>query len=220
MGKNLPCSSEANMGDGDTAKDEERGETGEGKKPIEDVSTGWRQVDECQTSEEELEKCDHKRTTLLVNVCEELGTHTMLGKSLEGTGGSKCARVGDAHHRDQDHGVEDGWENLDAGKLNGNDEWRVTTGRPFTVVERAIGWDNESNKEQVNNVEDADTPHNLLGGLGNLLSWVFSLGGGETSQFGTTKSERSSDEDRAESVEAVKESGVWCVPRLVSFLFG
>lgn len=68
----------------------------------------------------------------------------MLGKSLKSTGRGECARVGDRHDRDQDNSIEDGWENLDTGELNGDDEWRMTTGGSLSLVEWGVGWDNQS----------------------------------------------------------------------------
>lgn len=200
------------MGNSDTAENEERRETRECQQPVEDVSTIWSQVDECQASKEELEKGDNKRTTLLVNVGEDFGPHTVLGQSLEGSGGSKGAGVGDTHDRNQDHGVEDGWKDLDTGKLDGNDERRATTGSTLTMVQRAVSGDNEADEEQVHNVEDADTPDDLLGGLGDFLLWVFSLGSSESSKFSSAESEGSRDEDSAESMEAIEEGAVRVVP--------
>lgn len=136
-----------------------------------------------------MEEGDNERTTLLVNIGEDLGTHTVLCKSLESTGGGECAGVGNRHDRDQDDGIEDGWEDLDAGELNGDDEWRVTTGRSLASVERRVGWDDKSDEEEVDNIEDADTPDDLLGSLGYFFAWVLSLGSCETSQFSSTESE-------------------------------
>jgi hypothetical protein len=42
------------MGNSDTAKNEERGEAGKGEEPVENVSTTWGQIDECQAPEEKL----------------------------------------------------------------------------------------------------------------------------------------------------------------------
>lgn len=156
---------------------------------------------------------DNKRTTLLVNVGEDLGTHTVLCKRLESTGGSKCARVGDRHDRDQDDGVKNRWEDLDTGELDGDDEWRVTTGGSFSLVKRRVGWDDQSNEEEVDDVEDTDTPDDLFGSLGHFLAWVLSLGSGKTSQFSATERERCSDKNCAETVKAVEEARPWCVPR-------
>lgn len=153
-----------------------------------------------------MEESDNKRTTLLVDIGEDLWAHTVLSQSLEGTGGGKGAGVGNTHNGDQDDGVEDGWQDLDSGKLDGNDEWGVATGGSLTLVQRAVGWDNKADEEQVDDVEDADTPNHLLGSFGYLLARIFSLGSGETSQFSATEGEGCSDEDGAEAVETVEET--------------
>lgn len=134
-----------------------------------------------------MEEGDNKRATLLVNIGKDLGTHTVLCKGLESTGGGECAGVGDRHDRDQNDGIKDGWEDLDAGELNGDDEWRVTTGRSLASVERRVGWDDKSDEEEVNNVKDADTPYDLLGRLRDFFAWVLSLGSCETCQLSSTE---------------------------------
>jgi hypothetical protein len=63
------------MGKANTAVDEENGETRQGKEPVEDISTVFGQVDECKTSEEQLEDDDVDGATLLVDICEEFGSH-------------------------------------------------------------------------------------------------------------------------------------------------
>jgi hypothetical protein len=94
------------MGNSDTAENKERGETRKSQKPVEDVTTVWSQVDECQASEKELKEGDNERTTLLINIGKDLWTHTVLCQSLECTGGGECAGVGDTHDGDQNHGIE------------------------------------------------------------------------------------------------------------------
>jgi hypothetical protein len=71
----IPCRSETNVGYSNTAKNEERRETGKRQKPVEDHTTVWSQIDECQAPEEELKKSNDKRTTLPINVREYLWAH-------------------------------------------------------------------------------------------------------------------------------------------------
>jgi len=79
-------------------------------------------------------------------------------------------------------------------------------------VQRAVRRDDQTNQEQVDNVEDEDTPDDLLGGPGDLLGGVGSFGGSKTDELGTGVGEGGGDEDTAEAVEAVKEGGPGCVP--------
>jgi hypothetical protein len=174
-----------------------------------------------------LEQDDNEWATLLVNICKRLWSHaclllaeifylplkpTELSKSLECSGGAERARVGNAQHGNQDHGIEDGWKNLDTSKFDGNDERRVTRLTASIGVKWAVGWDNETNEEEIDNVEDADTPDDLVGGLGDFLAWVTGLGSSETSEFGSGEGKRGCDEDGTESVEAIEESRVWSFP--------
>lgn len=56
-------------------------------------------------------------------VCDLLHVkHTVSSKSLDRASRAICARVGDTHDGDQNNGVEDRRQNLDAGELDGNDE--------------------------------------------------------------------------------------------------
>ena len=54
---------------------EEGRQAREGEEPVEDISAVGRQVDECETSKEELKDDDCQRTALLVDVSQELGCH-------------------------------------------------------------------------------------------------------------------------------------------------
>jgi len=63
------------VGKANTTIDEQDRETGQGQEPVEDISAVGRQVDKCEATKEELEGDDGQRTTLLVNVSQELGCH-------------------------------------------------------------------------------------------------------------------------------------------------
>lgn len=133
---------------------------------------------------------------------------------MEGSCRTKGARVGDAHHGDQDHRVEDGWECFDACEFDGNDERRATTFSAGGVVQRAVGWYDEADEEEIDNVEDADTPDDLLGGLWDFLLGVCGLGSCQASKFGSAEGKRGRDEDGTESLEAIEETTgtVWLMP--------
>ena len=79
-------------------------------------------------------------------------------------------------------------------------------------VQRAVRGDDQADKEQVDNVEDEDTPDDLLGGPGDLLGGVLGLSGSKTDELGTGVGKGGSDEDTAEAVEAVEEGAVGCAP--------
>lgn len=125
---------------------------------------------------------------------------------MDGTGGTVSARVCDRDDGDGDDGVEDGGEDLDTSELERTHEWRVTsvsTGSAGQVW--VVRWNNQSEEEERDNIEQANTPEHLLGSLGDSLSWVVRFGSGKTNQLSSSESESSSDEDGAETLEAVAE---------------
>ena len=66
----------------------------------------------------------------------------------------------------------------------------------------------QTNEEKVDNVEDGDTPYDLVRGPGNLLSWVGRFRGSQSGQLSASIREGRSDEDAAEAMEAIEERGV------------
>lgn len=66
----------------------------------------------------------------------------------------------------------------------------------------------QTNEEKVDNVEDGDTPYDLLRGLRNLLLRVGRFRGSQSGQLSASIGEGRRDEDAAEAVEAVEECGV------------
>ncbi len=220
------------MSEGNAAVDEENGKTRQGEEPVENISAVRRQVDESQASEEELKNDRGDGTALLVNVGQKLGTHawmelardlksygviwvnTVCCQSLDGASGAKSARVGDAHDRDQDDSVENRGEDGNVGEHNGDDERRVAGFGTGVVVQVAVGGYDQPNKEEVDDVKDGQTPHDLLGSPGDFLCGVASLGSGQTSKLGTGIGERRGDKDSAEALEAVEKCTLGRVPVL------
>jgi hypothetical protein len=83
------------------------------------------------------------------------------------------------------------------------------TGRgTFASVQGAIGRDDQSNEEKVDNVEDGNTPYDLFRGPRDLLSWVGRLRSSQSCQLGASVGKCRGNEDTAEPVEAIEESGV------------
>lgn len=82
----------------------------------------------------------------------------------------------------------------------------------FTTIQWAVGWDNQPNKEEVDDVEDPETPNDLLRSSGNFLLRVGSLGSSQASELSASVGERRGDENGAEAVEAVEKGGLRGVP--------
>jgi len=138
--------------------------------------------------------------------------HTVSSERLDSASGAERARVGNTHDCDQDHSVEDRRQDLDTGKLNGDDERRVARGRTIAAVQLAVRRHNQSDKEEVDDVEDEDTQGDLFRGSRDLLLGVLGLGGGQADQLGSSVGEGGGNEHSTEAMEAVEEGGVGVFP--------
>lgn len=190
------------MGQADATPDKEEAKTGKGKEPAKDLSAIGSATDVGEETEGELDKDTPERATLVVDVREELGGHAALSHSLHGSGRTESARVGDREDRDGDDGVEDAGEDLDTGILDGDDEGGSlgvgTAGTHETLI--SVGED-ETENEQVQDIEDGNSPKHLLASLGDRLAGVGRLGSSKTDHLSTSKGEGSDDEDGAETLE-------------------
>jgi hypothetical protein len=129
---------------------------------------------------------------------------------LDGSCRAIRAGVGDRDDGERDDGIEDVRHDRDTSEVAGQDEWRV-----LGIVDGGVGeiWivarDDKAQDEEGHNIEEGDTPEDLLSGLGDGLSWVISFRGCESDQFGSSEGECSGDEHGAKALEAVLESLVW-----------
>ena len=82
----------------------------------------------------------------------------------------------------------------------------------FTLVQGTVGGHNQPNEEEVNDVEDGETPNNLLGSPRDLLKGIGRLGSSQSSELSASIGERRRDENGAEALEAVEERTVRIVP--------
>lgn len=149
---------------------------------------------------------------MFVNLGKDRWGHALAGESLNSSGGSVGAGVCDRDDGDRDDGVEDGWKSLDVGKFESQDEWRVSgigTGSSREIL--LIRSDDGAENEKGDDVEEGDTPEDLLGSLGNGLSWVVRLSSGKTDKLSSSESERCGDEDGTESLKTVLECS-WLSP--------
>lgn len=210
----LPGLAETDVGGANGAPDEEVGQTGNGKQPGEDGALFCGLTNEGQEAEENLNNNAPNGPTASVDISQDLGSHTSLGHSLHCTRGAEGARVGDRDDREGDDGVEDGRKHFDASVLNRQNERAGlgvgTTGAQQSLVVRS---DDQSKNEQIDDVEEEDSPKDLLGGAGNSLPRVGGLGSSKTDKLSTTEREGSRDEDGAKTVEAVSK-GAGVVPVL------
>jgi len=77
------------------------------------------------------------------------------------------------------------------------------------MVQRAVRRHDQANEEEVDDVENGETPDNLLGSSWDFPQGVGRLGSGQTSKLSASVGEGGRDENRAEALETVEE----CLPR-------
>lgn len=192
----LPGIAEANVRGTNGAPDEKVGETGERQEPREDGALVGSQANEGQQTKSDLQQHTPNWATLAIDVGHELGSHATLSHCLDGTGRAESARVGDRDDGEGNNGVEDRRENLDTGVLNGKHEWRCLGVRARGTLESGVvRTDDETNNEQVDNVEEEDSPECLLGRLRDGLPGVVGLSSGKTNELSTTKGKSGGHED-------------------------
>lgn len=208
----LPALAEADVGEADGHPGEDGRQTGDGKHPGKSLvlnhGVGGEESKETEDGGEA--DADHG-TALAVNVGEDPGSLALLGKSSKSTGRTVDRGVTNRQDSNHDDNVHDGRQHVNASVLDGNDEGRGGgIGRRVTIQEtRVVVRDKQTNDGKGNDVEEGDTPEDLLDSGGQGLARVGSLSSGETDQLGTGESEGGSDENAAKTLEAVVErSGI------------
>lgn len=206
----LPCRAETDVGVADTSPDEQGTNTGQGKEPVEDNTTSaGGLVDESKETKGDLQEDTPKGAAGLVDVGKEIGSHAARSESLNSTSGAESSGVGDTDDGEGDDSIHDRGQTTDTGILDGDDEGGslgVGTGGTEQVV--GIAGDDQADDEGGQEVEDHDTPEDLLGGLGEGLGGVGGFGSSETSKLRSTESKSCGREDGAEALEGGEGTGV------------
>ena len=200
-----PRGAEADVSETDGAPGEECGKAGQGEEPVEDGRAVSGQANVGEGGEGEDEKDGVEGAAGAVDVGENLGSIALLGESGEGAGTAVDTRNTNGQDRNQDDDVHERVEAVEVGILADKHEGRgldVDVGVGAEKVVAVVG-DQEANKGKTQNVEEGDTPEDLLDGTGERLDGVASLSSGETDKLGTGEGESSSDEDAAEPAESV-----------------
>ena len=203
----LPRAAVADVGQVNRSPGEEGRESGQGQQPVESDATLWCQGDVCEESKDQRKSQGNVWATVLVNAGEDLWCHAVESQSLDGAGGSIGTRVGDGDDGKSDDGVEDVWHDGDVGEGAGADHWGVLgVGSRCALEGWIVRWDDKTEDEERDDVEDGNTPEHLLGGLWKGLSRVVGLSSGETNQLSTSEGESGGDEDGTPSLKSVLES--------------
>jgi len=111
-----------------------------------------------------------------------------VGKTVESSGSNVQIGVCGGENEDQDTGVQDTWQCLDTGKLDGDDEWGCGGGVGALIgllQVWGVVWDKHSEEENQNDVEEKDSVEGELDGAGDDLSWVGGFSDSYTYQFGS-----------------------------------
>lgn len=146
--------------------------------------------------------------TTAISAGEDAWSVTLDGKTVESTGSNVQIGVGSGEDEDQDTAVEDTWQGLDTGVLDGDDEWRGSSGCSLRSGGDSgnktwvVMWKNHSEEEDQHDVEEQDAVEGKTDGSWNDLAWVLGLTNGDTDQFDTEVGEDGGGQHRPESEEA------------------
>ena len=84
----------------------------------------------------------------------------------------------------------------------------MTRFRTCATVQGTILRYDQPNEEKIDDIEDGDTPHHLFRGPWDLLSWICRFRSSQSGQLRASVGESRSDENAAETVEAIQECSV------------
>lgn len=203
----LPGTTEADVGKADRAPGEDGRQTRNGHHPLEGGGLLVRGSQEAEKTESGGNENGPKGTTLAVDVGQEGGSLSLLGQGGQSTGGAVDGGVTNRQHGNHDDHVHHRGKTRDTGVLNRDNEGgSLGVGRGITADEAlVVESDQQADEGESNNVEDGDTPEDLLDGGGKRLARVGSLSGGQTDQLGTGEGESGVDEHTAKALEAIVE---------------
>lgn len=206
-----PRLSETDVRKTDGTPGEQGSKTRKGEKPVEDERAISIQVDVCKGAEGHDKDDGEERATGAINVSEDLGSISLLGKSSQCAGATIDTRHTNGHDGNQDDDVHEAVEALETGIFADEHERRsididerIGTEKVFII--RA---DEKTNKGEADDIEEGDTPEDLSDSTGQVLEGILGLGRSKTNQLGSAEGKGGRDEDGAETLEAIAErSGV------------
>jgi hypothetical protein len=203
-----PSGTETDVAVADRSPGNQAGQSREGKKPVKDGHTTSSERDVGEGTKEEVDENGGQRATGLVNVGEELGGVALLGKSSQGARSTVDTRNTDRDNGDADDQVHEVIKSDEATIDTSQNEGGYTIGVGVIGVKQAVigGADEQADKSKTKDIEEGDTPEDLLDSTGKGSGRVLGLGSCKTDELSACERKGSGDEDGAETREAVLES--------------
>jgi len=204
----LPSLAESDVGEADTAPCEDGTETRKGQHPVESVGLLARTSKESEKSENGSNADGNYGTTLTVNVSENLGGLTLVGECGKSTRGTVNRGVSDRQNSNQNHSVHDRRKPIDAGVLDGNNEGTGLGISTTGAIDQTwiAGRNKKADEGKRDQIEEEDSPEDLLDGSRQRFARVLCFGGSKTDELSSGKGKGSSNEHTAETFETVVES--------------
>lgn len=180
--------SESDVAETDRSPGEQRSQTRKSLQPGEDGASVSVHTEITQEADQDDGGDGRKGTARLVNVCKELGSETLLGESNKSSATTVHTRHTDRQDGNQDDDVHERIVTLETGVGDGDDKGRGARVIAASVQQSLVGGvDKKTNEEKTNNVEEGDSPKDLLDGAGEGLGGVLGFSGSETNKFGTAE---------------------------------
>ncbi|KAG7821287.1 hypothetical protein KL928_001371 [Ogataea angusta] len=209
-------SSKSDVAEADRSPREHGRQSRKSEQPVEDVSLLWRGGQETEQSEREGEADGDERSSLSVDVAEDLWSKVLLGERGDCSGARVDGRVSDREHGHHDDDVENGRQHVDASVLDGNDKRRGGGVHRGRAEQSVVGvWHEQADDGERDHVEERDSPEHLFDGRGQRLSRVVGLCSSQSAKLGSGERERSGDENGTQTLETVCE-WAWVVEVLAS----
>jgi hypothetical protein len=197
----LPRVSETDVGEANAAPGEERSQTGKGLQPVESNGSTSVQGHEGKWGPGEDEDGGPQGTASTVNVREEARSVTLLSKRTKCTRATVDAGETDGNDRQHNDDVGEVGEADDTSTVSDDDERRR-----FDVDERAISHqlfvgvlNKQTHESQRQDVEERDTPEDLLNRRREGPCWVLGLGSCKTNKLSAGEGEGGGDKNTAET---------------------
>lgn len=177
---------EAEVGDADGAPGEELGNGGEVLEPLEDDGGTLGDGEVGEEGDGGGDEDGVVWDTTLGTLQEELRSLLVLGDTEEVTGTGVQEGVTGRGSGCQNDGVDDGWEDWDSGTVDGDNPRRGCGTSATSRKTWLVGWNENTDGEGTEAVEEEDTPEDSLDCLGNVLARVLSFTSGDSNHLDTS----------------------------------